>query len=345
MRLSPPLARLRSAVLIGGAALSLAVAGLAPPASAATASAETVPTAAVTAADPNAAVADDKAPPGSGHLLTNTAGAGGAGASGTKGTGDLTPSTSPAVTGKPPAGQFTRTVIGTDSRVRVNPTTTYPTSAIVQIVRTAGTTTFGCTGWLYGASIIATAGHCVHPGGGADGGGGNGFYPRANYTIIPARNGGTNPFGTCTATQLLSVNGWTASGNEGNDYGAIRLSCSAGNSTGTFGFWWQGASLNGTATTVSGYPCDKTFGEQWRHAGLSVTATQAQQVFYQNDTAACQSGSPVYQDRAAGSSFCTGQCVMAIHAYGLHGSSPHSTDNHGTRITEAVFNNLITWRG
>ncbi len=108
--------------------------------------------------------------------------------------------------------------------------------------------------------------------------------------------------------------------------------------------WWQSASLTGTATTVSGYPCDKTFGQQWRHAGQTVTATHTRQVFYQNDTFGCQSGSPVYQTRAAGSSWCVGQCVMAIHAYGLHGSSPHSTNNHGTRITESVFNNLITWR-
>jgi glutamyl endopeptidase len=332
MRLSPPVTRMRSAVLTGAAALGLALAGLAAPASAA-------PTA---AADAHAAVADDKAPPRGAPALTGAAG--GSGLSGTAGTGALAPTKSAAATVKPPAG-FAQTVIGTDNRTRVNPTTTYPTSAIVQIIRTAGSSTFGCTGWLYGASIIATAGHCVHPGGGQNGGGGNGFYPRANYTIIPARNGGTNPFGTCTATQLLSVNGWTQSGNEGNDYGAIRLSCSAGTSTGTFGLWWQSASLTGTATTVSGYPCDKTFGEQWRHAGMTVTSTQTQQVFYQNDTFGCQSGSPVYQNRAAGSSFCTGQCVMAIHAYGLHGSSPHSANNHGTRITEAVFNNLITWRG
>ncbi|GIF00518.1 trypsin-like serine peptidase [Paractinoplanes rishiriensis] len=328
MRLSSTTGRLRSAILVSGAVLGLAVAGIAGPATAAP-------------ADPNAAVADDKAPPRAVQALAT---AGGSGVSGTAGTGELSPGKSPTVTGKAPGG-LNQTVIGVDSRTRVNPTTTFPTSAIVQIIRTEGTTTWGCTGWLYGASIIATAGHCVHPGGGADGGGGNGFYPRANFTIIPARNGGTNPFGTCTATQLLSVNGWTVSGNEGNDYGAIRLSCAAGNSTGTFGLWWQGASLAGTATTVSGYPCDKTFGEQWRHAGMTVTNSQAQQVFYQNDTFGCQSGSPVYQTRAAGSSFCVGQCVMAIHAYGLHGSSPHSANNHGTRITEAVFNNLITWRG
>ncbi|RIV36045.1 trypsin-like serine peptidase [Micromonospora radicis] len=237
-----------------------------------------------------------------------------------------------------------QSVIGTDNRVRVNPTTVYPSSAIVQIVRTTNGSTWGCTGWLYGPSIIATAGHCVHPGGGANGGGGNGFYPRGDFQIIPGRNGAATPYGTCTATQLLSVTNWTQSGDETNDYGAIRLSCAAGNTTGWFGLWWQSATLTGTATTVSGYPCDKPFGEQWRHAGQTVQVTHDRQVFYQNDTFGCQSGSPVYQTRAAGSAFCTGQCVMAIHAYGVHGSAPHSTNNHGTRITESVFNNLITWR-
>jgi glutamyl endopeptidase len=57
------------------------------------------------------------------------------------------------------------------------------------------------------------------------------------------------------------------------------------------------------------------------------------------------SGSPVWQDRPPGSAFCSnGPCVMAIHAYGLHGASPHDAFNHGTRIREPVFNNLITWR-
>ncbi|HEX5597211.1 MAG TPA: trypsin-like serine protease [Micromonosporaceae bacterium] len=237
-----------------------------------------------------------------------------------------------------------QSIIGTDNRVRVNPTTVFPARAIVQIVRTTNGTTWGCTGWLYGPSIIATAGHCVHPGAGKNGGGGNGFYPRGDFQIIPGRNGTSMPYGTCTASQLLSVNGWTQSGDETYDYGAIRLNCSVGNTTGWFGLWWQSATLTGTATTVSGYPCDKTFGEQWRHAGQTVQVTHDRQVFYQNDTFGCQSGSPVYQTRASGSAYCTGECVMAIHAYGLHGSSPHSTNNHGTRITESVYNNLITWR-
>jgi glutamyl endopeptidase len=128
-------------------------------------------------------------------------------------------------------------------------------------------------------------------------------------------------------------------GNREYDYAAIRLDCTAGSTTGTMGFWWQSATLTGTATTVSGYPCDQTFGEQWRHAGRTVMTTQVRRIFYDNDTAGCQSGSPVYQNRAAGSAFCVGWCVMAIHTTG------GTTSNGATRITESVYNNLVSWRG
>jgi glutamyl endopeptidase len=35
---------------------------------------------------------------------------------------------------------------------------------------------------------------------------------------------------------------------------------------------------------------------------------------------------------------------MAVHAYGTYGSPPFSTNNHGTRITQDVFNNLTAWK-
>jgi glutamyl endopeptidase len=230
-------------------------------------------------------------------------------------------------------------IIGADDRTRVNPTTTFPVRAIVQVVRDDGQTITGCSGWLYGASIVATAGHCVHPGSGQDGGGGSGYYPRDDFEIIPGRNGASRPFGTCRATQLMSVNGWTRDGNSEYDYGAIRLDCTAGNTTGIWGFWWQSASLVGTSTTVSGYPCDKPFGEQWRHAGGQVNVETERRIGFDNDIVDCQSGSPVYQQRAAGSAFCVGWCVMAITTGSTGGQ------NRGTRITESVFNNLVSWRG
>jgi hypothetical protein len=36
---------------------------------------------------------------------------------------------------------------------------------------------------------------------------------------------------------------------------------------------------------------------------------------------------------------------MAIHTQGLHGGAPHGTNNHGTRIREAVHDNFCFWRG
>ena len=65
----------------------------------------------------------------------------------------------------------------------------------------------------------------------------------------------------------------------------------------------------------------------------------AEQVFYPNDTTGGMSGSPVYYDRPG-----CGTCSMAIHAYGFpHGGFPHNVYNHGTRITQAKFNNLQAW--
>jgi glutamyl endopeptidase len=228
-----------------------------------------------------------------------------------------------------PDGQ--ETIIGLDTRVRTY-TRSYPARATVLITFRGGR----CTGWLYGPDVVATAGHCVHSGGTA------GAW-MTGVRVWPGYDGTVAPFGSCTARWLASVNGWTVSASELFDYGVIKLNCTVGNTVGWYGFWWQTASLNLLPTIISGYPGDKPF-EQWLSVD-QVRATQTNQVFYSNDTIGGMSGSPVWQDRPPGSAFCSnGPCVMAIHAYGLHGASPHDAFNHGTRIREPVFNNLITWR-
>ena len=223
-------------------------------------------------------------------------------------------------------GLFGGSIIGADTRTRVTPTTAYPARAIALVTFSGGS----CTGWFIGPNTVATAGHCVHSGGP----GGNW---RSNVRVYPGRNGGSSPYGSCTARDLYSVAGWTNSSTEAYDYGAIKLNCTIGNTVGWFGFFWQSATLNGLPATVAGYPDDKGF-QQWKSTG-SVAATQTRQVFYKNDTRPGQSGAPVYYNKAG-----CGQCSMGIHAYGVHGSSPHSTNNHATRITQAVFNNLVAWR-
>lgn len=221
-------------------------------------------------------------------------------------------------------------IIGVDSRVKVTNTTTFPARATALVTFTGGR----CTGWMYGPDIVMTAGHCVHTGAGGTW--------RSNVVVYPGRNGASSPYGSCTARRLHTVSGWASSSNESYDYGAIKLNCTVGYSTGWYGYWWQTASLTGTPTTISGYPGDKPL-EQWRSYD-SVRVTGSHQLFYQNDTTGGMSGSPVYAYRSSGSSYCSGYCAMAIHAYGLHGSYPHSSNNHGTRIREAVFNNMQSWK-
>lgn len=222
-------------------------------------------------------------------------------------------------------------IIGPDNRVRVTNTTVFPWRAVALITFTGGR----CTGWFYGPDVVATAGHCVHSGGA----GGSWV---TNVRVYPGRNGNVSPFGSCTAKRLYSVTGWVNAKDEKYDYGVVKLNCTAGNTVGWLGAWWQSASLNGISQTVTGYPGDKPL-TQWRATG-TVAATQTRQVFYKNDTVAGQSGAPVYQLRATGSSFCNGYCALAIHTSGLHGGSPHGTNNHGTRIVQDVLNNLIAWR-
>jgi glutamyl endopeptidase len=229
------------------------------------------------------------------------------------------------------AGIGQETIIGLDTRVRTY-TRSYPARATALITFNGGR----CTGWLYGPNVVATAGHCVHSGG-------TGGTWHTNVRVWPGRDGTAAPFGSCTARWLASVNGWTVNASELFDYGVIKLNCSIGNTVGWYGFWWQAASLDLLPTVISGYPGDKPL-EQWWSVD-QVRVTQANQVFYANDTLGGMSGSPVWQDRPPGSAFCAnGPCVMAIHAYGLHGPNPHGSFNHGTRIRQPVFNNLIMWR-
>lgn len=218
-------------------------------------------------------------------------------------------------------------ITGEDNRTRVHPTTTYPARAVVLITYDGGR----CSGWLYGKNIVATAGHCVHSGGS----GGNW---RTNVRVYPGRDGSFTPYGSCEAKRLFSVQGWISQADEQYDYGAIKLNCTVGETTGWFGYHWQRGSLTGFSTILPGYPGDKAF-TQWQSIG-QVKVTQALQIFYTNDAIAGQSGGPVYNIR----SFCGGPCAMAIHAYGFHGSPPHSLYNHGTRITQEVFDNLSAWK-
>lgn len=223
-------------------------------------------------------------------------------------------------------------VLGSDLRSRFH-ADTYPHTAIGLLTFDQGAFAGFCTGFLISHNVVATTGHCVH-----EGFGGN-F--STNVVFTPGKDGASNPFGSCNGINLFTHVNWANFGLETFDYGAVVLDCTVGDLAGWFGFWWQIATLTGQHALIVGYPDDVGGGtEQWGSFGR-IQTTQARQIFYFNDTFDGTSGSPVYQPDRVGS-FCQVTCAMGIHAYANgHGSGPHLTQNHGTRINRAVFLNLL----
>jgi glutamyl endopeptidase len=154
------------------------------------------------------------------------------------------------------SGYGSETIIGLDSRTRVNPTTSFPARATALITFNQGSGSFICTGWLINKNTVATAGHCVHTGGP------NGSFSR-NVRVYPGRNGSQAPFGSCTARTLFTVVGWANASDERYDYGAVKLNCNIGQTTGWYGLLAQSMTLNGQRSIITGYPGDKPL-TQWR---------------------------------------------------------------------------------
>jgi glutamyl endopeptidase len=223
-------------------------------------------------------------------------------------------------------------VLGADRRFRVYPQESgYPYRAVGLLTFTQGASSYTCTGWLISADTVATAGHCVHSGG-------TGGVWSTSMHFYPGRNAGSAPFGSCTAKRLNSVTGWTRNADENYDYGAVKLNCSVGNTTGWLGRWWTTGSQANLPIAIVGYPGDKPSATQWGSAGR-VAASESRKTRYFVDTAGGQSGAPVLQADGTGPGGCEGDCGIAIHAYGADGLGRNSA----TRITESVNTNLVNW--
>ena len=221
-------------------------------------------------------------------------------------------------------------IIGTDSRVRVTDTRSYPGRATVLILRNGG---LHCTGWMVSKDTLVTAGHCVHSGGSS-----GSWY--SGLSFRPGSDGFTAPYGTCLSSRTFAFSAWVNSRSRAFDGAIIKLNCSVGSTVGWWGMWWQSASLTGLSSFVRGYPGDKA-GQQWLSFDR-IRATETENIYYQNDTVGGMSGSPVYQVRGSGSAFCSGYCSMGIHTNGLFGSGLTASNNSGTRLTEGKFNAIVS---
>lgn len=221
-------------------------------------------------------------------------------------------------------------IIGQDDRVQIQATGSYPwrVHCSLRITARDGSQWIG-TGWFCGPRTVITAGHCVFIKN--SGVAGRDGWVRS-ITVIPGRNGATQPYGSVVSTDFRTVAAWANSANHEYDYGAILLPTPLGNQTGWLGFGaYSDATLLASTANISGYPGDKPAGTQWYHA-RRVTSVGPRKVYYDVDTVGGQSGSAVY--RIANGA----RHAVAIHAYG------GATSNSGTRITGEVHNNLMAWR-
>jgi len=222
------------------------------------------------------------------------------------------------------------TVHGFDNRVQITSTASYPWSAMASLLITAADNSQWIgSGWFISPRTLITAGHVVFiKGSGVPGR--DGWVKRIQ--VMPGRNGASLPFGSVTSTAFRSVTGWTVSGNEQFDYGAIILPTPLGTSTGTLGYGnYSDADLLNTVGNIAGYPGDQPSGTLWYDA-RRIAAVGPRKVHYDIDTAGGQSGAAVYRI-VNGKRF-----AIAVHAYG------GATTNSGTRINGEVFANFNAWR-
>lgn len=229
--------------------------------------------------------------------------------------------------GNASAGRQARTVVGWDSRMRTY-TTSYPNRAIVLITRNGN---HHCTGWMISRNTVATAGHCVHSGGSS-----GSWYAASTLRVYPGYDGtGLGPYGSCTVRNSWSVSGWTVSGSADFDYGAMRINCTIGSTTGWFGLYVPSA-LTDQNMIISGYPGDKPR-TQWTSSDR-IRSVTAYRMFYRADTVGGHSGSPLWNDRNGGLQT-NGAWAIGIHAYGANSANMNS----GAWLRSPVVTNMINW--
>jgi glutamyl endopeptidase len=233
---------------------------------------------------------------------------------------------------RPEAMAAAESVFGADGRTQVSTPSAWPNSAIGQISYSRGGFTERCTGVLIDRNTVLTAGSCVKAGGsGPDTGWSN------DLTFAPGLQGVVAPYGVCGQRQLLTTSAWANSADENQNWGLVQLNCSAGNAAGWMGLRAESVDSNllDQPITVRGYPGDRPFGTMWTMDD-QVRAVTTDLLYTQADLEREQLGAPAYQ-----ASGCSGPCALAVIGQGAHGSTaPHSTNNHGVRITAARANDI-----
>ncbi|MCE9635748.1 MAG: trypsin-like serine protease [Planctomycetes bacterium] len=220
-----------------------------------------------------------------------------------------------------------RKVFGTDDRYPVSDPTAYPWSTVCKVfARFPDGTHVEGSAVLIGDGFALTAGHVVHD---ADYGG---F--AETVEIVPAYDFGDEPFGTLTATDVTSFNGWTSDQDYDYDLALLTLDAKSGDQTGWLGLGaYADTYLAGLTVNTGGYPSDLDSGDAMYGATGTVERVLPGQLQMRGsmDAAQGQSGSGVWVRRD------DGRYVVGVV------STETSTYNQAARITGTVYDALASW--
>lgn len=219
----------------------------------------------------------------------------------------------------------TRSIIGSDDRIVVSSTSSYPYSAIAYLTINFSC---GCTaagnGFMASKNCMLTAGHCVvcsERGKDASSITATfGYQSSSNYLIRV----------TATSSDSVIYHDPNFTGTEKNyDYGYVIFETNVGNTTGWLGLAsYSDSTLDGMDVFVAGYQ----YGTMYRGNG-NITSVATNRIKYDADTDATQSGSPVYYSDST-----HGNMVVAIHT---HDTDLLNWKNSGWRITSDFINELV----
>jgi glutamyl endopeptidase len=230
---------------------------------------------------------------------------------------------------RPRGGPSLKTIIGPDGRVQVTSTTSAPYNMIVHLETARGR----CSGFMVSRDTVLTAAHCLYDFAGRR-------WTGTPYTVRPGRNGGLEPYGSCTGSSNdTSVpTEWINTGQQRYDIGAIKLTCNIGDQTGWFNIFASDTySQVGSSISTAGYPGDKPYGTMWRVGG-SVNFQDAYIMAFSNDATEGQSGSPLYRFGSPGG--CTWYCAAGIVT---NNARDLALGNEGVRFNSSIMGHVNYW--
>jgi glutamyl endopeptidase len=213
---------------------------------------------------------------------------------------------------------------------QIEDTTIYPYRAVVYLQTTwKDNSVYGGTAFFIGPYTLVTAGHNLWSRNPDD--------PTHGWVksikVIPGRNDASYPFGSIMASNWDVPYEFVHDADQSYDYGLIVIRKPLGNLTSWFSFHAMGDDnlLNTTEAYVCGY---RQGGTMWCDTGR-VTNIDDLNVYYDMDTEATQSGSPVYYKYGD-------TCyAFAIHNFG---ESRPGWGNSGARITYSLYSWMKAWK-